>query len=167
MRYWKKLFCHLAVILLISFCAIYFYPRSILKEYSGILYKLDDTNYFQDVKISINGNISKSLFKGDQFEGTIYVGDKKLPKIRMRFDASGRANLYYFEESIGEFRAYGDLISKDMKQEFTIIVFKKENGGSSWSSKDGYMISAPADSRNEALEISNKLLENTLGGRLK
>jgi hypothetical protein len=156
-----------AVLLLITSCAIYFYPTTIVKEYNGTLYKLGDTNYFQDIKMSMDGNIAKGLFKGDQFEGTFYVGDKKLPKIKMRFDAADRTNLYYFEEGIGEFRAYGDFISKDMKQEFTILVFEKESNGSSWSSKDSYMISAPAESRIEALKISNKLLEDLLGGSLR
>lgn len=74
----------------------------------------------------------------------------------MRFDDFGRGNLFYYDENVGEYRSYGDLISNNMKDEFTIIALKKneeKSGSSSWSGKDGLMISAPASSRNEALGI--------------
>jgi hypothetical protein len=57
-----------------------------------------------------------------------------------------------------------------MRDEFTIIVLeenKEKRGSSSWSSKDGLMISAPASSRNEALGISNKLMKDILVNELK
>ncbi|MPN04255.1 hypothetical protein SDC9_151491 [bioreactor metagenome] len=168
MKYSKKLIFYI-VILFIS-GVIYFYPREISKDFNGIMYRLGYTNYLENVKVSIQGNISKGLLKGDKFEGAIQIGDKKLTKISMRFDDFGRGNLFYYDESVGDYKSYGDLISNNMKDQFTIIVLEEneeKSGSSSWSSKDGLMISVLASSRNEALDISNKLMKDILVNELK
>ena len=169
LKYSKKLIFYIVIILFIS-GVIYFYPREISKDFSGIMYRLGDTNYLENMNVSIQGNISKGLLKGDKFEGAIFIGDKKLTKISMRFDDFGRGNLFYYDENVGDYKSYGDLISNNMRDEFTIIVLeenKEKRGSSSWSSKDGLMISAPASSRNEALGISNKLMKDILVNELK
>lgn len=170
MRYSKKLIFYIVIIILFILGVIYFYPREISKDFNGIMYRLGDANYLENVKISIQGNISKGLLKGDKFEGDILIGDEKLTKISMKFDDFDRGNLFYYDENVGEYRTYGDLISNNMKNEFTIIVLEEneeKSGSSSWSGKDGLMISAPASSRDEALDISNKLMKEILVNELK
>ncbi len=166
MKYIKKLIYCIVIILLIASVAFYFYPRDISLQYDGIMYRLGDAKDSQTIKISINGYISKGLFKGDTFDGTISIGDWQLPKIHMRFDKFDRGNVFYFDESLGEYRAYGDMISRDIRKELTITVLEKDkenDGGSSWSSGNGLMISAPASNRKDALEISNRLMKDILG----
>lgn len=167
MKNYKKFVCYIIFIALVT---TYFYPRKVTIEHDGVIYRLGNSNYSEDIKVSINGYISKRVFKGDKFQGFINVGDKRLSKINMTFDNFGRGILFCYDESIGEFKSYGDLISDNMKEEFTIIVLdenEQKNRGSSWSSEDGLMISAPAKDRNDALNISNKLMKDILVKELK
>ena len=122
MRNHKKLIFYISIIILIISVVIYFYPRKINKEYNGIMYRAGDINYSENIKVKISGYFTKGLFKGDKYEGVIIIGDKQLNKVNMRFDKFHRGNLYYYGENSGDFRSYGDLISSNIKVEFTICV---------------------------------------------
>lgn len=165
MRNYRKLICFVLFTILIVLVAVYSFPRKIYREYSGVMYRTGDTTYSEKVKVKIDGYLSKGLLKGDKFKGAITIGDKQLTKINMGFDKLHRGSLFYYDENRGDYRLYGDLISSNMEDEFTICVLeenKQKNGSSSWSSKDGLMVSAPANLRNEALDISNTLMEDIL-----
>jgi len=160
-----KIISYALIILFIIFGIIYFYPRKISGEYNAIMYRLGDSNYSENIKVSINGYLSKGLLKGDNFEGNVTIGDNKLSKINMRFDNFRRGLLSCYVESIGDYTSYGDMYSDKMMKEFTICVLeedKQRKGGKTWSGTDGLMISAPASNRAEALEISNKLMKDIL-----
>lgn len=165
MRKYKKLVFYIVIIILVILVIIYFYPRSINKEYSGIMFRTGENNYSEHIKVKISGNRTKGLFKGDKFDGVIIIGDRQLNKINMRFDKFHNGNLYYYDENTGQYVYYGNLISSNLKDGFTICVLEgneQKNGSSSWSSKTGLMISVPASTRNEALNISNVLMKDML-----
>lgn len=165
MRTNKKTILYTLIILLIIFSTIYFYPRKINREYNAIMYRLGDVNYSENIKVRVNGYISKGLLKGDKYEGIVTIGDIKLSKINMRFDNFKRGLLFSYVENKGEYTSYGDMFSNKMMKEFTICILeedKKRKGGKTWSGIDGLMISAPASNRAEALEISNKLMKEAL-----
>ena len=153
----------LAFLLIVLFI-VYFLPRKLNKVYNGVRYRLGNSEEVEDVELSIDGYLSKGLFKGDKFEGTITIGDEKLSKLDMRFDKRGTTVLFYYDDSSGDYAAYGTIFTNDLKKEFTITILEKDNqeGQKLWSGKDGLMISAPANNREEALALSNKLMDEVL-----
>lgn len=159
----KKRIFYITFILLIILSVIsaaYFCPRKFNKEYRGVVYRLGDNAYSENIKISFDGYLSKRLFKGDKFQGVIIIGDKKLIKVNMQFDSSDRAHIEYYDESLSMYNDYGDIVSSNIKGRFTICVLEadKNNSGSTWSIENGLMVSAPANSRSEALDISKSIL---------
>ena len=160
--------CIVAFFIILSI--IYYYPRKLINEYSGVTYRLGDHNYMEYIKININGHYSRGIIKGDKFEGSMTIGDKQLSKINLRFDEFGRGLLFFYDESTGDYHSYGDIFTKNGMNEITICVLEEDDlrkGGQTWSSKYGLMISAPAESRVEAIEISNQLMTDVLHGELR
>lgn len=162
-KHWKRYIYILAFLLLVLFF-IYFFPKKLNKDYNGIRYRLGSSEQVEDVELNIDGYLSKGLFKGDRFKGTITIGDKKLSKLDMRFDRRGSTVLFYYDDKTGDYTAYGTIFTNDMKKEFTITVLEKDDqeGQKLWSGKDGLMISVPANNREKALALSNKLMEDVL-----
>lgn len=163
----KKHIYYITFILLIVLSVLYFYPRKFNRKYSGVAYRLGDSAYSENIKISFDGYLSKRLFKGDKFQGEINIGDKKLIRIILKFSSSNSpygedsAHIDYYDESLEAYKNYGAIVARNIKDEFTICVLeadKDNKGGSSWSSKNGLMVSAPASSRSEALDISKSIL---------
>lgn len=162
MKNYKRLIFYIFILLILS-TVIYFYPKKFNKEYNGVIYRLGDSSYSENIKISFDGYLSKRLFKGDKFQGTINIGDKKFDKVFMEFSNRGDALVQYYGESLGEYMVYGNMYSVNIKDRFTINVWEAVNsGGYTWSSNNGLMVSAPANSRSEAVDISNKLMKNIL-----
>ena len=80
----------------------------------------------------------------------------------MRFDRFNRGLLFCFDDNVGDYTSYGDMYINQMMKEFTICILeedKQNKGGKTWTPIDGLMVSAPANNRAEALEISNKLMK--------
>lgn len=163
----RKMLFYIMLTLVIALCIFYFYPKNLNKEYNAIKYRLGDSSDSENIKISIDGYISKRLFRGDRFRGSINIGGKQLKEIDLRFDSTRRATIYYMDAGSDSYYTYGTMVSNNMKDSFTILIFEadekeKASAGSSWSSKDGLMISAPANNRSEALDISNRLMKGSL-----
>jgi hypothetical protein len=91
MNHWEdnlkdhKRLIYCVFILLIILTVVYIYPKKFNKEYSGVIYRLGESAYSEKIKISFEGYLSKRLLKGDKFQGTINIGDKKLTMIKMEF----------------------------------------------------------------------------------
>lgn len=165
MKRYKKLFGFIIPTFFIILCVIYFYPRELNGEYSGIMYRLGDSNYSESLKVSFNGYLSRRLINGDKFQGTINIGGNQLSRLDIRFDNDGKGDLFYYDKNIGEYRTYGFIISNNIKSGFVICVLEddtQERKSSTWSSKHGLVIAAPADNRNAAVDMSNKLMKSIL-----
>lgn len=157
------IFAFLCIMLILL--VIYKYPKRFYQEYSGIMYRLGDGEYQETVEITIDGYLSNGFFKGNLYEGTMLIGKKKLSKLDMEFDAFGRGILFYFDEELGEYTSFGDIYTKNMNKEITITVLEDRNSNTtdkSWTSKDGLIISAPAENRDEAIEITKDLMKDVL-----
>lgn len=157
----KKIFCLAVVTLLITLSIIYIYPRKLNREFSGMMYRIGNSNYMENIKVIIDGYYSK----GDKFEGTIIIGEKHLTKLNMRFDRFCGGFILYYDEAIGEYISYGNIFTRNKMNEFTICVLEENNtgsGGKTWSRGDGLMISVPAGSRDEAVTLSNSLMKEVL-----
>jgi hypothetical protein len=100
--------------------------------YNGVRYRLGSSEEVEDVELSIDGYLSKGLFKGDKFEGTITIGENKLSKLDIRFDKRGTTVLFYYDDKTGDYTAYGTIFTNDMKKEFTITVLEKDSQECAW-----------------------------------
>ena len=161
----KKYIIYIVIIVFLIIGALYFIPKKLYKEYSGIMYRLGDENYEENINISINGYISRGFFKEDKFEGTMKIGDKELQKLDMRLTKNNGDLLFYYDEDTRDYISYGQISLNKTREKITISVFEQSEQNKAkknWSSKDGLMISAPANNRIEALEISNELLKDVL-----
>ncbi|MEQ6378755.1 hypothetical protein RZN25_18300 [Bacillaceae bacterium S4-13-56] len=66
-----------------------------------------------------------------------------------------------------EDKGYGYLYANRNLSEITIAEARKDGNGRSWFSSNGWMITAPAENKESALEISNKLMKKVLFSKLK
>ncbi len=158
----KKIMWIAGVTLLIVLSIYSYYPRRIMNEYNGLMYRIGDSSYTENLIIIMDGYFSKGFLKGDRFQGTITIGEKRLSKIDMRFDSINRGYLFSYEE--GDYTGYGTMFISKRLEKLTIGVYDELNdkGEKTWTSRDGLMISAPALSREEAVQISNSLMKNML-----
>ena len=150
------------IIALLLLGTLYLYPRKFNNSYNALIYRLGDKSYSENVQINIEGWTSNSFFRSPSFKGTIFIGDKKLSSISMKFDKNNKADIFYFDEASGEYRSYGFMLTKNIRKQFTVGISEAKNSDDSaehWSSKDGLILSAPANNRDEALEISKNLMK--------
>ncbi len=162
----KQNYIKIVLIYIILVIALYFYytfPREINETYHGIQYKLGDSKYEESIIIKVNGWVYKKLILKSYFQGSMTIDEKEISKLKLRFDNNAEW-MIGFNDEIGEFESFGSIYIKGRFDEFTICVFEKgeKPGQKGWNSNDGFMISFPAKNRAEALEISQKLMENDL-----
>lgn len=160
----------IVIIILGLACFFYRIPKEFRKEYQGVYYQLGNPEFSEKVKVSFDGYLTRGLWQMDDFEGSIRIGDRELTMVRLRLSDDYSAAISYTNKETHDVETCGTLYTKDIKKGFTICVFKKDEnnpGHSSWYGQDGYMISAPASNRSEALELSNRLMEKSLLEDLK
>lgn len=166
----KKLYLvFICIVGIVSFVVWYSVPKEINQAFDGIVYgvgsKSNQIN--KEVTITIKGKLYRKIFNHDRFKGTIdlkgevptnIILDKK--QVEVVFLENGGSLL--FGDS-----SYGTLyINKDFS-ELSIIVYEhiesgRDNASYSWHPEDGLLISGPAKSRKEALNISNELIGDLL-----
>lgn len=145
-----------AVIAVLSFCIYYSWPRNININYDGVKYKAGNSDAYENVKVKIEGKLRKKLFSGKaEFNGGIIMDGITLDysNYPLTFTNKGVGILDSIES--GNMITYGSIIINDYFDSMTIMI--DENGG--WSSKDGWVISAPCSSRKEAEATSNLLFK--------
>lgn len=125
------------------------------------IYQLNNPEHEETVEIYIKGYMYNYLFKTDRFVGQIIFDNMAFTQMEM-FDAvfySGSAAIHYYEVVNGEVQgeSLGSLIVGDSFDNFTILIYDKSVENSGWSSKDGYFIALPSDSRDSALSKLKEL----------
>lgn len=141
----------------------------------GIQWSNNDPNgSFVKKTIRINGVYQHYLFKSheDRFNGSIaiegypYTSDKKNTLRPMTFSRCGQSDINYMDSNNKE-TDFGQLYCDPNFKKFFIQVFKLDidgNGvctGGSWDPKSGTVLCAPADNRNEAIQIAKNLYHKT------
>jgi hypothetical protein len=157
------------------------YPKPISLNVEGIKYQLGDKNpeLAHPITIKINGELQTSLTGNQKFKGTIDLEGVDIPvpvdqrKLEINFGKMQQGGIYYgyySEDHIPMTFAYGGIfINRDFSK-FTIFINKKDESDASrsgWEAVHGLMISAPAASRSEALQISNDFMSSYLHRKLK
>lgn len=159
MSFYFKRIVIVMIILILGLYVYYTYPRRFEKEHVGIEYRFGDNEYQKEVSIKIDGWYTKKIFSSDIFQGSIMIDNLKLSKVKLKL----KERILGFcgiNEDVNEPVTYGTLYPGDKFEELTICVYEpRENtSGKHWSGSDGLMISAPAVDRNEALKLSQKLI---------
>lgn len=152
------------IILLILGYFYYTFPQKTNLSYNGIKYKLGDMQQEEEIKITMNGYYYKRVFTKDFFKGSINIENKNYPSLKLLVDEQLQMVSYRNNEENGKLYTFGEIFIEENLTNLTVCVQDKQNG---WNSKDGFMISAPAENRFEALNISNKLMKNILIHKLK
>lgn len=171
------------IFLIVSFgviAVIYTYPKQYALKLEGVLYQLGEHNRdaVKPVTVRIDGEVRKKLNGTKTFKGTIDISGENIPvpEIYRELNLSlgkqdGSLIIYsYIENEQPQHFPYGHIFANDDFSKITITKFAGEDGGAAnggskgWNGKDGFMISAPARSKDEALSISNELMKVYLQG---
>lgn len=137
---------------------VYNYGDEITRSFDGIKYQAGNRESGAPVKIEINGTYKKQrgagdyMLKGDyMFEGDIIIDGEPSYETVFLFNK-------YNMTSIENNSFYGMIFISYMMEEITIEIFEpNDSGGHSFSYENGLLISAPSNTRDEAVAISNKL----------
>ncbi len=144
------------IIIVIAIIAIrYPAPIDISYTYDGIKYQSGNLDGVEIVQIEIQGEYRRRIFSEySEFEGVIKVGDKIFSKTPFVFNKYGRDSL----ETNNEF--WGMIFQSDEFQILTIEIWEKHVSGEGhyFDGNNGWYISAPCQTRDEAVKISNMVL---------
>ncbi|GAF06611.1 hypothetical protein JCM16418_581 [Paenibacillus pini JCM 16418] len=136
-------------------------------------YQLGNNTIEKVVNIKINGKIYSSINGNKTFKGTIDVEGENLPVpsdqrqliINLSDKLQGGVISYAGYDQGKPFTyAYGGIFFNKNFSKATLYVYNKNDASGGWNVDDGLMISLPASTRSEALDISNELMRNSLNG---
>jgi hypothetical protein len=169
---------HLGMILFLVLAVaviIQLWPKRLSYEVEGIKYQLGAGNEAntKPLKVRVEGYLHKNI-KGERtFKGTIDLEGENVPvpeesrKLSISFPDGNDGQITYHTVESGVLRMYSVgtvYINRDMSR-MTIGLYQEDKHDASrksWSGSDGMMISAPADSRENALALSNELMKRLL-----
>lgn len=136
----------------IIFGILYTLPKDIHYEYNGIKYEAGNPKITEQIRIEIYGSFKRKLWGFndiEQFEGNILIDGNDQFK-----------NLFIFNEDrmcgIVTKSFKGDLYMKNMLTEITILIYDSEGR---FYFNSGWIISGPSENREQAVEITNRLIK--------
>ncbi|MGZ9584464.1 hypothetical protein [Paenibacillus marinisediminis] len=141
-------------------------------KFEGILYQLGEKNkdFLAPIEVHFDGKLYTDILGKKTYEGIVYINDKDfhIPKERAKVELKFQKNnsvwsavlfYHYFDPNDFHGSVYGELFIDDDFSKITITkpMEYSDGSGGGWGSDDGFMISAPATNREEALKITNEL----------
>ena len=159
----------IVIIIVVMAALIIPWPREFVKDFNGVQYQLDpdNKNYYESVKISFDGTYRESYFGliNDSFIGYIAIdgveinNDKEFNLIFSEDKIAVISHRYFVRSEVAMITfSYGRLYIDEGFEEFTIELYSGEPNNKGFNLLDGFMISAPAVNREEALLISKKFV---------
>jgi hypothetical protein len=135
------------------------------------MYQLGEENrdYAKPVAVSVKGQMKRSIVGVRTFTGVIDIEGEYIPvpeknrELKLTLSNNDGAYLHYSYIQNGQLKSftYGNLFVNDDFSKIAITKYTKTDPNNfGWNSGDGYMISAPAQNRDDALGISNELLKD-------
>ncbi len=146
---------------------VYTLPRDVQPEYTGVEYRLGELESGDQINIQITGTLQKRFFEQNRFRGTLVFGDHLLENMDVALNPDGSLLMVKNNET-GKLERFGVMYSSSDLSKWTIavlepvVLFGETSEERFWDTEDGLMISAPAETRQEALDISNELMGNLL-----
>ena len=146
---------------MLLFMVIYlvgYIPLEYNVSYEGIKYRNNDPDYVEKVMVQFDGYRYNKLYKCDEFHGTLIVDGVEYPGMKLRPGRYNEDLVFVLLQDIGEYDTLGMIFTDNNLNEFSIQWSEgSHSGGRSWSSKDGLVYSMPATTREEAVEIADRL----------
>ncbi|OAB27039.1 hypothetical protein PMSD_23975 [Paenibacillus macquariensis subsp. defensor] len=142
-------------------------PRTIDREYAAIQFRMNDDTYVENITIS-KGKLYTRFFSDPKFKGSIMIDNFEYTKTSEVFDITfyktileGWGPLQYdvFDNGKVDTEFLGSIWMSDHFDKLTIWVFEPLDGERK-STRD-LIISAPANSRKEAIQIVEQLSHYT------
>lgn len=139
-------------------------PRSINKEYAAVQYRASDSTNTYNTNIIVKGKLYKRLFSNPKFVGSISIDNFEYSKKHQLFDitftksiqaSSGYLIYHVVENGVPLQEALGVIWMSENFSQLTILVF--EPFDSQQRSTKDLIISAPANTRTEAIQIFEQL----------
>jgi hypothetical protein len=120
-------------------------------KYNGIKYQAGHLQSAEPINIEVKGEYVKKLFvKEVEFYGTIKVGESVFTCDPIGFN----------EYKMGELESDRMMYISGRFEKLTISILEpNQYGGYSFSYRNGWMISAPCTDREDAVKISNALVQ--------
>ncbi|MFF2484631.1 hypothetical protein [Paenibacillus sp. NPDC058071] len=161
-----------AAVLVLSVAAIwYLTPKRYNATLDGVYYQLGEEGIIENVKLHLNGKLRNHINGKKSFKGVVDVKGEKVPQIPKD---QAELMLHYTGENFGSivspFRVnddsgsiaadmyfYGAAYINDAFSQFSIVLTNDKD--KQWTPTDGYMITAPAQNREEAIQISQALMK--------
>lgn len=159
----KRITTVIFVIILMVIAAITFrtYPRNISLSLKGVEYQLGRSSHYdiKPITLKVKGIRKTSLLGHHTFTGTITIIRNSAPNhgiIRSSVNSFTSGDPLAYLDSHSKVVTYGVMFNNSNMSKITVEVFQP-NGG--WNSGNGLMISAPARTRTQALQVSNTLVK--------
>ncbi|RXM66175.1 hypothetical protein DP145_09115 [Clostridium tetani] len=158
----KRFFILLIILPLVSLYFYYAKSNKFVKTYTGIKCRINDEIYEEKVLVKFEGKYKKKPFSNDIFKGNLLINDTVLNDIELEFHYNHQASIRY-DNNKGDFLEHYRWIAMDKDKDYLTILLpeiKEDNADTSnhWQYKNGLIISAPANTKKEAIENANKLL---------
>lgn len=153
------------------FSVWYLVPKRYVTTLDGVYYQLGNEKVFEKVSIHLDGKLRNHINGKRTFNGVVSFEGKEIPEIPkdqtellLIYKGGNLSPIFSgFKVSEGVATAqvynYGMMYTNDQFNLFTITVFTiGDSGTRTWTPSNGFMITAPAETREEALSISQKLI---------
>lgn len=161
----------IAALVAIAWMLYYIYPKDVYIHTEGVKYRLGDLDTGTLTNVEVKGKLIHSITGKRTFKGTIWIEGEPMPvpehsrKLTLKFSSDNSSTLAYVYSDNGQVAIHhvGSIYINGDFSEFTLTLTEKDEDGSySWNGGDGLMLSAPASNREEALKLSNELMESIL-----
>lgn len=160
----------IVIVVVVMAVLILTWPSDFNREFIGIKYQRgqDNQNYLQAIKVTFEGEFHSSYFGllSDRFTGNIHIDGVDIYKnnsFEISFDDERTAIISHRclvpEQRAMKVFSYGKLyLSEDM--DALVIELFDDYSKSSINRTDGYVIAAPANSKEDAISIVNDLVDH-------
>jgi hypothetical protein len=157
------------LLVLTTFSVWYFYPKTYSEMLHGVYYHLGNEEVFETIELHIDGKLQNHITGKKTFDGEVSWKGNGVPllsnndKLKLYYE-SGKIGIIatYFSEgeggvAVAEGDIYGMVYINEDFSEFMLRVYSKDTVT---DNNDEFMITAPANSRAEALDITERLLKD-------
>lgn len=160
----------LVVLLLFAviFSVWYLVPKRYETTLEGVFYQLGNEKVFENVNIRLDGKLRHHLNGSRSFDGVVSFEGKGIPavpkdqsELLIHYHGGNFASIFSgFKMSEGVATAqiynYGMLYTNERFSQFSIAVLNGEPR--TWDPSNGFVIAAPAQTKEEAGRLSRKLM---------
>jgi len=131
-------------------------PRRIEITHKALEWRGNDKEYAVERTVKISGVYSDYLFRTDHFDGTFAVEgypQTSNSMLRCTFITNGFGSLWYCDKYGKPDKVWGSMMMAPNGKEFLVLITEPDG----WSGSDGLTLAGPAETREEAVAIANKL----------